>query len=369
MPPNAISQFVNAHLGFVPPWIVAIAVFAAIFVAGGFLQAVLYAIANRFVGRWHPLVQSLFRRTRKVGRFAILIFALALALPLVPLSSQEQDAGHKILVALFIVLLGWIVMVFVNIAIDRYIGRMKLDVADNLLARKAVTQMRVLRRASSTLVMVLTVAFALMTFDTVRQFGISIFASAGLAGLAAGLAARPLLGNLIAGVQLALTQPIRIDDAVVIENEWGWIEELTSTYVVVRLWDWRRQIVPLSWFAENVFTNWTRSASAIIGTVMLYLDYTTPIDRIRKKAEEIAKASRLWDKQVVNVQVSDAKEDTIEVRILISAADSSKAWDLRCEMREKLLAYIRDEIPSALPRKREHLHFDQQQSQRREAAE
>ncbi|HEX2591218.1 MAG TPA: mechanosensitive ion channel family protein [Rhizomicrobium sp.] len=359
MQPNALSQFVNAHLGFVPSWIIALGVFAAIFALGVVLQGILYAVADRLAKRWHPLIQLVFQRTRRVGRFAILIFAVAAALPLVPLPNEAQDTGHRILVAAFVILIGWIALVFANIAVDRYIGRLKLDVADNLMARKAVTQMRVLRQAIGTLVVILTVAFALMSFDTVRQFGISLFASAGVAGLAAGLAARPLLGNLIAGIQLAITQPIRIDDAVVIDGEWGWIEEFTSTYVVVRLWDWRRQIVPLEWFSSNVFTNWTRSSSAIIGTVMLYLDYTAPVERLRKKAEEIAKASKLWNGQVINVQVSDATENTIQLRVLVSAATSPQAWDLRCEMREKLLAYIQSELPHALPRRRGELEFEQ----------
>jgi small-conductance mechanosensitive channel len=316
------------------------------------LQGIVYAIAGRFAYKWHPLVRLVFTRTRRIGRFAILILAVATALPLIPLSADAQDTVHRVLVAAFILLIGWMVLVFSNIATDRYIGRLKLDVADNLIARKQVTQMRVLRQALGTLVVVITIAFALMTFDTVRQYGISLFASAGVAGLAAGLAARPLLGSLIAGIQLAVTQPIRIDDAVVIENEWGWIEEITATYVVVRLWDWRRQIVPLEWFTSNVFTNWTRSSSAIIGTVMLYLDYAAPIARIRAKAEEIVGASTKWNKGVFAVQVTDAKEQTIEVRILVSATDSGKAFDLRCEVREKLLAFIQDEMPWALPRRR-----------------
>jgi small-conductance mechanosensitive channel len=349
---SALSEFVNAHFGFVPPWLLAIAVGIVIFVIGGALQGVIYAVAGRFAYKWHPLVQVVFARTRRIGRFAILILAVAIALPLVPLSATAQDTAHRILVAAFIVLIGWMVLAFSNIATDRYVGRLKLDVADNLIARKQVTQMRVLRHALATLIIVITAAFALMTFDTVRQYGISLFASAGVAGLAAGLAARPLLGNLIAGIQLAITQPIRIDDAVVIEGEWGRIEEVTATYVVVKIWDWRRQIVPLEWFTSNVFTNWTRNSSTIIGVVLLYLDYAVPVARIRAKAQEIAEASPLWNKQVFAVQITDAREQTIEVRILVDAADSGKAFDLRCEMREKLLAFIQEEMPHALPRRR-----------------
>jgi small-conductance mechanosensitive channel len=212
--------------------------------------------------------------------------------------------------------------------------------------------MRVLKRVISTIVILITAGAALMTIGAVRQVGVSLFASAGVAGLAVGLAARPLLANLIAGVQLAMTQPIRIDDAVIVENEWGRIEEITSTYVVVRIWDLRRLIVPLSYFIEKPFQNWTRESTALLGSVLLYLDYAAPIDRIRAKAAEIAQNSKLWDRRVVNVQVSDAKERTIEVRVLVSAADSSTAWDLRCEMREKLIAFLRAEFPESLPRAR-----------------
>ena len=178
----------------------------------------------------------------------------------------------------------------------------------------------------------------------------------------AGLAARPLLSSLIAGVQIAMTQPIRIDDAVVVENEWGWIEEITSTYVVIKLWDWRRLIVPLSYFIEKPFQNWTREGAAIIGSVFLYVDYAVPVDRVREKLSEIVKASRLWDGRVVNLQVSDAKDHAIELRALVSARTSPLAWDLRCEVREKLIAFLRDEYPQALPRQRADLDLRQPQA-------
>jgi small-conductance mechanosensitive channel len=235
---------------------------------------------------------------------------------------------------------------------DRYVFGLDLNAADNLLARKAITQMRILRQAVNVMIVTITAGFVMMSFDSVRQFGISLFASAGVAGIVAGLAARPLLENLIAGLQLAFTQPLRIGDVVVVNNEWGWVEEIGSVYVVMRLWDWRRQIVPLTYLFQNPFTNWTRSSSQIIGTVLVYADYTLPMDAVRAKATEIVKASRLWDGQVVNVQLTDAREQAIEVRVLASASDASRAWDLRCEIREKLIAYIRDAFPASLPRVR-----------------
>ncbi len=191
-----------------------------------------------------------------------------------------------------------------------------------------------------------------MTFDAVRQYGVTLFASAGVAGIVAGLAARPLLSNFLAGVQIAMAQPIRIDDSVIVENEWGNIEEITFSYVVVRLWDWRRMIVPLSYFIEKPFQNWTRTGGELIGTVFLYVDHTAPVDAIRKKLTEIASQSKLWNGQVVNLQVSDCKETTIELRALISANNASAAWDLRCEVREKLIEFLQREHPYALPRRR-----------------
>jgi small-conductance mechanosensitive channel len=186
----------------------------------------------------------------------------------------------------------------------------------------------------------------------VRQYGVSLFASAGVAGIVAGLAARPVLSNLFAGVQLAVTQPIRIEDAVTVENEYGWVEEITSTYVVIRLWDLRRLIVPLTYFIEKPFYNWTRHAANYIGSVLLYLDYGAPIDRIRQKATELVAQSKLASGKVTSVQVTNARPDSIEVRILISADTAANASNLCAELREALIAFLQREHPEALPRQR-----------------
>ena len=205
-----------------------------------------------------------------------------------------------------IMLIGWIAITATHLAADLYLLRFRIDVDDNLLARKHVTQVRMLRRVDRHAADRRDVGAVLMTFEPVRQYGVSLFASAGVAGLVVGLAARPVLSNLIAGIQLAMTQPIRIDDAVVVENEFGWVEEITSTYVVIRLWDLRRMMVPLTYFIEKPFQNWTRELDDLIGTVLLKVDYTTPIDRCAPKADEIVKASPLWDGGLVKVQVTDA---------------------------------------------------------------
>jgi small-conductance mechanosensitive channel len=335
------------------PMVAAVILGAAVTLALGLHGAVLRLLSRLFRNR--PYVRAFLDETRTLTRLALLVFVLSLALSAVPLDRATIGILRKLLLVSAIGLIGWGIVIALQLAARLHLMRYRIDVEDNLLARKHVTQVRILLRAVDVLVVILTIGIALMTFESVRQYGVSLFASAGVAGLVIGLAARPVLSNLLAGVQLAVTQPIRIDDAVIVENEWGWIEEITSTYVVVRLWDWRRLVVPLSYFIEKPFQNWTREGSALIGSVMLYLDYNAPIDDIRAKAKEIAANSKLWDRQVVNVQVTDSKDDTIEVRILVSAASAPVAWDLRCEMREKMIVFLQQAHPLALPRRRQEI--------------
>jgi small-conductance mechanosensitive channel len=339
-------------IGFLPNWLVAglvCAVTAAI--ALGVFEA-LRTLSVRLLRFDHPLLHSLVKRTQGLLRFAVMLLAIAAIAPVLPLTIATTSMLNHMLVAAFVMLLGWAALVACDVAIERYVSRFKMDTDDNLTARKAVTQMRVLKRTSQLLITLVTVGLALMTFDSVRQFGVSLFASAGVAGLALGLAAKPLLGNLIAGVQIALTQPIRIDDAVVVENEWGWIEEISSSYVVIRLWDWRRLVVPLGYFLENPFQNWTRTTASLIGSVYFHLDYRTPVAAVRAKLEQFVRESKNWDGQVVSLQVTDTTERTIEIRALMSAGNSSRAFELRCEIREKMLGFLQDEHPEALPRLR-----------------
>ena len=231
----------------------------------------------------------------------------------------------------------------------------RLDVPDNLLARKHLTQVRVLVRVLDTIIVLMTLGFALMTFDAVRQYGISLFASAGVAGVVFGLAAQPVLSNLIAGIQLAVTQPIRLEDAVTVQNEYGWIEEITATYVVIRLWDLRRLIVPLNYFIQQPFYNWTCQAGANIGSVMLYLDYSAPIERIRAKAVELAEQTKQPGGKLVNVQVTNSNPEAIELRVLVTAASVGDTSNLCAELREKLIVFLQRECPQALPRRRHEI--------------
>jgi small-conductance mechanosensitive channel len=237
--------------------------------------------------------------------------------------------------------------------VDDFVGsKYRVDVRDNLSARRIHTQARVLRQSVTVLVVIVAASAMLMTFPQVRQLGASLLASAGLAGIVVGFASRPVLQNLIAGVQIAITQPIRVDDVLIVDGEWCRVEEITSTYVVMRIWDQRRLIVPLNFFIENTFQNWTRTSAEILGTVFLWVDYTVPVEEIRQELHRLLQETELWDKRAWGLQVTDATERTVQIRALMSSADASAAWDLRCMVREKLIEFIQQRYPGALPRVR-----------------
>lgn len=353
---QATLETIQQQFGWLPGWAISLTVLGLGLAIALAVHTGAVAVVRRALARapqkhgefWRPLIV----RTQGPGRLALIIVALAWASRLAPLPSAYAGLlQHGLLIA-FIVLLGWTAVTAMDIASALYMRRYKVDVEDNLLARKHLTQVRILRRAAVTVVAILTMAFALMTISGVRQWGVSLLAAGGAAGIILGLALQPLLTNLIAGIQIAMTQPIRMDDAVIVENEWGNVEEINATYVVIRLWDWRRLVVPLSYFLEKPFQNWTRESASLIGTAMLYVDYAAPVDRLRAKLEEIAKASPLWDGRVVNLAVTDLRERVMEIRCLVSARNAGKAFDLRCEVREKMIAFLRDELPQALPRDR-----------------
>ncbi len=300
-------------------------------------------------GRARGFVRTFVTATTGPSRLAVVLGALWASLPWVSFPAEvSYNIGRTLAVGL-IVLAGWSAARAIEVAATLHLQHFRIDVDDNLLARKHVTQVRILKRAGDVLIGLVTIATALMTLDSVRAYGVSLFASAGAASLVIGLAARPLLANLIAGVQIAVTQPIRLEDAVIVEGEWGWVEEITGTYVVVRLWDWRRMILPLSYFLEKPFQNWTRETASLIGSVFVHVDYSVPFEAVREELTKIARASPLWDGRVVNLQVSDATERTVQLRALVSARNAPQTWDLRCEVREKLIVYLQREHPQALP--------------------
>jgi small-conductance mechanosensitive channel len=234
----------------------------------------------------------------------------------------------------------------------------QVEAKDNLKARQVQTQLRVLERIAIFVIVVIAAAAMLMTFEPVRQVGVSILASAGIIGIVVGFAAQKSLGNLIAGIQIAITQPLRLDDVVIVEGEWGRIEEITLTYVVVRIWDQRRLVVPITHMIEKPFQNWTRTTAELLGTVYIYADYTVPVDRVRSELHRILEASELWDRRVWGLLVTNATERTVELRALMSTAGSSAAWNLRCHVREKLLEFLQAEVPECLPRVRLETHSE-----------
>lgn len=226
------------------------------------------------------------------------------------------------------------------------------DVEDNLEARRIMTQYKVIERIGTVLISVIAIGAIFMTFESARQFGVSLLASAGIAGVVIGFAAQKSLGTLLAGVQIAFSQPIRLDDVVIVEGEWGRVEEITLMYVVVRIWDQRRLIVPVTYFLDNAFQNWTYTSADILGTVFVYTDYSVPVEAVRQELKRILEGTDLWDGRAWNLVVTDSTERTMELRALVSAADSSKVWDLRCYVRERLIDFLQREYPDSLPKVR-----------------
>jgi len=352
---QSVLSALGSALAFAPPWAVSVVLLVGATAAAWLLHAAILAVLRRLFRGRRPYLRSVLDETRNPTRLGLLLIALAIALPTAPLGPDTKSVIARLLVLGTICLLGWIALTALHIGANLYLLRFRIDVADNLLARKHVTQVRVLLRVLDTVIILVTAAFALMTFEAVRQYGVSLFASAGVAGIVAGIAAQPVLSNLIAGVQLAVTQPIRLEDAVTVENEYGWIEEITATYVVIRLWDLRRLIVPLSYFIQKPFYNWTRQAATTIGSVLLYLDYAAPVDLIRKKAAELVAQAKQGNANVSSVQVTNASAEAIEVRVLVNSDSAAVTSNLCAELREKLIAFVQQEHPEALPRRRNEI--------------
>ena len=333
----------------------------SVILAGAVLLAlaahyVIFSIGQRIAARTaSPFDDSLVRHSRQPAKWILPLLALLAALPEAGLRPEFwKPIGHAAGVGL-IAAAAWLVVALMDVVQDVLSAKYSLDKADNLKARRIQTQAQVIRRIVTIVVAVVAASMILMTFPEVRQIGTSLLASAGLAGLIAGLAARPALSNLIAGLQIALSEPIRIDDVVIVEGEWGWIEEIGTTYVVVRIWDLRRLVVPLSYFIEKPFQNWTRQTANLLGTVFVSADYTVPVEEVRRELKRILDASPLWDRKAWALEVTNATEHTLELRALMSAEDSSKAWDLRCAVREKLVAFLQERCPQSLPKTRAEL--------------
>jgi small-conductance mechanosensitive channel len=299
---------------------------------------------------------AIVKRCYRPLQWIIILLIVRVISNLPDMKSQIPDAALQALALLLIALVGWFLIRMTYVLEDYVTSRFDVGAKDNLRARKIYTQLKVLKRIAIVVVGILAFGAMLMTFEKVRQLGTTILASAGVVGIVVGMAAQRTIGTFIAGIQIAITQPIRVDDVVIVENEWGRIEEITLTYVVVRIWDLRRLIVPITYFIEKPFQNWTRISADILGTVFLYTDYTVSVDAIREQLHKILTASENWDGKVCVLQVTNATDRTMEIRALMSAADASIAWTLRCEVREKLIEFIRSEYPQALPKVRAELN-------------
>lgn len=333
------------------PWGHFMLVAVAIVLVSQLVHRVLRPVLRRLAG-YSPILQAMIGRCDRPAQWVLPLVALQLALQGMPEDLRGVPQAQHGTGVLCILALTWFAMRALRGVADGVIAMHPVSVADNLAARRIHTQTRVLSRIASATAFVAGVAFVLMTFPRARQLGASLLASAGVAGLVIGLAARSVFSNLLAGLQIALAQPIRIDDAVIIEGQFGRIEEITSTYVVVKIWDERRLVVPLNWFTEHPFENWTRSGAELLGSVLLWVDFSLPVDEVRAEAKRLCEASPLWDQRVFSVAVTDSNERAMQVRILVSAGDSGRNFDLRCMLREQLIRYLHERHPLALPRLR-----------------
>jgi len=327
-------------------------------VAGLIAHAVLFAVFKKIAASTSTRVDdSVFRRLSGPTRLVVMLAALNLvsSLPEFALSESAKGVlGHAFAVA-WTMASAWLVIRGVYAVEDMLLPRFDVTEKDNLRARKIHTQAQVFNKILIVVITFLALGVMLMSFEQFRRIGTSLLASAGVAGIVIGLAAQKTIANVLSGIQLAFTQPIRLDDVVIVEGEWGRIEEITFTYVVVKIWDLRRLVLPVSYFLEKPFQNWTRVSADILGTVFIYADFRIPVDAVREELKRIVNGHPLWDGKVCGLQVTNATERTVELRALVSAETSPKLWDLRCHVREKLIAYLQEHFPQSLPRFRAEL--------------
>jgi small-conductance mechanosensitive channel len=331
------------------PWLVVGGQIVAVLIAATLLHRFVTPVLQRLTARL-PFSSRLVRYGHRTGEAVVFLYLVQLILRNAPDSLAGIETVRHLNALALVGALTWFGVRCVRAIGDTIVEIHPADDVANVQARRIQTQTRVLSHSMSALIILVGCGMAFSTLPLMRQIGTTLLASAGVAGLVVGFAAKPVLGNLLAGMQLALTQPIRLGDVVIAEQEWGWIDEITGTYVVIRIWDERRLIVPLQWFIEHPFQNWTRDQTAILGTVMVWADYRMPVEPVRKEAERICRNAPEWDRRVCVTQVVDASERAMQMRILVSAADAGLCWDLRCRVREEIVAFIQRDYPGFLPR-------------------
>lgn len=298
------------------------------------------------------IISSVVKNLQGPANFLLPLLFLDGSLSFMSIPTDLRPTFDKVFEILFTILTSLILIRTIKVMEDYFYYKYDLKKADNLKERKIKTQLQFIRKVTISLIIVVTIAIVLLSFENMRKIGTGLLTGVGIGGIIIGFAAQKSLGNLLAGFQIASTQPIRIDDVVVVEGEWGRIEEITLTYVVVNIWDERRLILPITYFVEKPFQNWTRVSAQLLGTVFLYLDYTIPIPPLRDELNRLLSNNPLWDNRVGVVQVTDNRTDNIEVRFLMSARTSAEAFDLRCEIREHMIAFVHENYPESLPRKR-----------------
>lgn len=299
-----------------------------------------------------PWMESLIRNGHRPLLWFLPILLMYFSTPFLPISPKTEQTLSGTLSSILIVIIAWFLIRLTSVLEDLILSYYSIQTKDNLQDRKISTQVHIIKKTAIMVIAIIAGAKILMSFERFRQIGTGILASAGLAGLILGFAGQRIFANFLAGIQIAFTQPIRMDDVVTVENEWGRIEEITLTYVVVRIWDLRRLILPISYFIDKPFQNWTRVSANLLGTVFIYVDYQIPIPEVREELHRILQNSTHWDGQVWALQVTNTTDRVMELRALMSAVDSSLTWDLRCEVREKLIGFIQQEFPEAMPQVR-----------------
>jgi small-conductance mechanosensitive channel len=316
------------------------------------VQHWLNTFKERSPGRWYF---GAFPVLGKALQYNVLLCAALATIYILQFPDFVSTAGYQV-VSIAGVIANTILSIQTVLAVESMVtSRSETLQYDAYKRRRVETSVQMLRRLLVFIILVVGIAATLLNFQPVRQIGTGLLASAGVAGVIAGFAAQKSLSTIIAGLQVAITQPIRIDDHVIVEGEWGVIEEITLTYVVVRVWDQRRLIAPISYFLEKPFQNWTRNSSDLIGVVFLYVDFVVPVDEIRKEAKRIVEESKLWDQRVFAFQVTDFKSDSVEIRILATAGTAPEVFDIRCEIRERLLSFLQSQYPNSFPKVRTSL--------------
>jgi small-conductance mechanosensitive channel len=343
----------NYFLAHWQAWAWSAGILAGAILVAFVVRWILFLVLNGLAKRNPSLLKdSIIRHSKNLARWILPLLAVVIVAPALPLPPIAKSALQHAVGLALIGVTGWLVILFTDVLIEMFEARYRTDVADNLEARKVQTQLNVLRRIIDVLIIFITAGFMLMTFPSIRQIGTSLLASAGVAGLVIGLAMRPTLSSLVAGIQIALTQPIRMDDVVVVDGEWGRIEEIHTFFVVVRIWDLRRLVLPLSYFIEHPFENWTRVSADLLAYVPLWVDYSVPIEEVRNELTRILKSTPKWKGEVNVLQVVDANDHAVQIRALMDARDSGQAWDLRCLVREELVKFLQQHYPQSLPRYR-----------------